>query len=175
MEPLEVDGRCVTAIVEEVLSQSHVSGACALLARVMGEAVYRDIAVGADQWLAVHECKADRLLDWLATKKAAGYALVGLEQATRSVRLGEVELPEQMVIVAGAELKGLPLAIINQLDLIVEIPQLGTVRSLNVHVATSLLVWEYTRQRLARVRARASGGGAGGGGGADGGADGPHA
>jgi len=29
----------VTAIVEEVLSQSHVSGACALLARVMGEAV----------------------------------------------------------------------------------------------------------------------------------------
>ncbi len=37
------------------------------------------------------------------------------------------------------------------LDVCVEIPQLGMVRSLNVHVSGAMLVWEYTKQRLARV------------------------
>ena len=30
----------------------------------------------------------------------------------------------------------------------VEIPQFGIVRSLNVHVSGSILLWEYTRQGL---------------------------
>ena len=33
-----------------------------------------------------------------------------------------------------------------QVDVCVEIPQLGVVRSLNVHVSGALAVWEYTRQ-----------------------------
>lgn len=33
------------------------------------------------------------------------------------------------------------------LDATVEIPQLGVVRSLNVHVSGALAVYEYTRQR----------------------------
>ncbi len=35
-----------------------------------------------------------------------------------------------------------------ELDVCVEIPQFGIIRSLNVHVSASLLLWEYTRQRL---------------------------
>ena len=34
------------------------------------------------------------------------------------------------------------------LDACVEIPQLGIVRSLNVHVSAALMVWEFTRQQL---------------------------
>lgn len=34
------------------------------------------------------------------------------------------------------------------LDVCVEIPQQGVIRSLNVHVSAALLIWEYTRQQL---------------------------
>ena len=34
------------------------------------------------------------------------------------------------------------------LDVCVEIPQQGVIRSLNVHVSAALLIWEYTRQHL---------------------------
>lgn len=46
------------------------------------------------------------------------------------------------------EREGIPAALIQQLDVCVEIPQRGVIRSLNVHVSGALLVWEYTRQRL---------------------------
>ena len=46
---------------------------------------------------------------------------------------------------------GIPVELIQLLDICVEIPQLGIVRSLNVHVSGALLIWEYTRQRLLSI------------------------
>ena len=46
------------------------------------------------------------------------------------------------------EKEGLPVELIQFLDVCVEIPQQGFVRSLNVHVSGALLIWEYTRQQL---------------------------
>ena len=43
---------------------------------------------------------------------------------------------------------GIPVELIQLLDVCVEIPQQGVIRSLNVHVSGALLIWEYTRQRL---------------------------
>jgi tRNA G18 (ribose-2'-O)-methylase SpoU len=46
------------------------------------------------------------------------------------------------------EREGIPAEVIHLLDDCVEIPQFGTIRSLNVHVSASLLIWEYTKQHL---------------------------
>lgn len=46
------------------------------------------------------------------------------------------------------EKDGIPANIINLLDMAVEIPQLGVVRSLNVHVTASIFMWEYYKQHL---------------------------
>ena len=46
------------------------------------------------------------------------------------------------------EREGIPAELIQLMDDCIEIPQFGTIRSLNVHVSASLLVWEYTRQHL---------------------------
>lgn len=46
------------------------------------------------------------------------------------------------------EREGIPADLIQQLDVCVEIPQQGIIRSLNVHVSGALLIWEYTRQQL---------------------------
>lgn len=51
------------------------------------------------------------------------------------------------VLVLGREKEGIPVDIIHVLDACVEIPQLGVVRSLNVHVSGAIALWEYTRQQ----------------------------
>ena len=48
--------------------------------------------------------------------------------------------------------------VLSLLDVALEIPQLGIIRSLNVHVSGAIALYEYTRQRLA---ATAAGGAAG--------------
>ena len=49
------------------------------------------------------------------------------------------------------EKEGIPVDFIQLLDVCVEIPQRGLVRSLNVHVSGALLIWEYTRQQLLKT------------------------
>lgn len=46
----------------------------------------------------------------------------------------------------GKEKQGIPVELIQALDCCLEIPQLGVIRSLNVHVSGAIAVWEYTRQ-----------------------------
>jgi len=46
------------------------------------------------------------------------------------------------------EHEGIPANLIHHLDVCVEIPQQGIIRSLNVHVSGALLIWEYTRQQV---------------------------
>lgn len=54
------------------------------------------------------------------------------------------------VLVLGREKEGIPVDIIHVLDACIEIPQLGVVRSLNVHVSGAIALWEYTRQQRRR-------------------------
>lgn len=46
------------------------------------------------------------------------------------------------------ERQGIPVELIHLLDGCVEIPQLGVIRSLNVHVSGALVIWEYFKQHL---------------------------
>ena len=50
------------------------------------------------------------------------------------------------------EKEGIPVDLIGLLDVCVEIPQQGVIRSLNVHVSGALLIWEYRRQQLVKTK-----------------------
>lgn len=52
------------------------------------------------------------------------------------------------VLVLGREKEGIPPEIISMLDATVEIPQLGVIRSLNVHVLGAIAMYEFTKQQL---------------------------
>ncbi|GAB4823730.1 hypothetical protein N2152v2_010776 [Parachlorella kessleri] len=88
------------------------------------------------------------LLPWLQRQAALGYRLVGLEQTSQSTRLHDFRFPEKTVLVLGREKEGIPADVLAQLHDTVEIPQLGLIRSLNVHVSGAIAAYEYTRQRL---------------------------
>ena len=80
-----------------------------------------------------------------------GYTLIGAEQTANSVNLTHYQFPHKSLLLLGNEKQGIPVALIQMLDVCVEIPQVGIIRSLNVHVSGALLVWEYTRQRVLGV------------------------
>ena len=59
-----------------------------------------------------------------------------------------------MVLLLGREREGVPAPLLAEVDARIEIPQLGVVRSLNVHVSGAIAIWEYFRQTaLARAPA----------------------
>lgn len=122
---------------------------------VTSDSAFKDVSVSSGAWMTLAECGPARLIEYLRLKRSQGYTIVGLEQAARSRQLGAFRFPERVVLVLGAELKGMPVEVLNEVDLVVEIPQMGFIRSLNVHVSASLLIWEYTRQRIALASAGA--------------------
>ncbi|TKV98779.1 hypothetical protein SEVIR_9G583000v4 [Setaria viridis] len=114
------------------------------------------ISVTAEKWLPITELPVDSVKAYLERKRAQGYSVIGLEQTAHSRPLDRFEFPRRTVLVLGREKEGIPVDIIHILDACVEIPQLGVVRSLNVHVSGAIAVWEYTRQHSQQPRPSSS-------------------
>ena len=108
---------------------------------------FQALSMTADKWLDLQQVAVKELGDFLLSKKGQGYCLIGLEQTTHSVPLQDFEIPTKSIFVLGRERDGIPADLMQLLDYFVEIPQFGNVRSLNVHVSASILLWE-TRRRL---------------------------
>ncbi len=73
---------------------------------------------------------------------------MGLEQTANSQNIQNFTFPEKCLLLLGDEKQGIPIQFLKILDKCVEIPQLGVIRSLNVHVSGAICLWEYTKQFL---------------------------
>lgn len=109
---------------------------------------HRDIlktALGATAsvgWSYHEDCT--ELVDRL---KAGGTAVYALEQTHNSVRLRDFVVPDYpLAVVLGNEVNGVDQAVIDRCDGAIEIEQFGTKHSLNVAVATGMVVWNLSRQ-----------------------------
>ncbi|KAJ3081848.1 Tar (HIV-1) RNA binding protein 1, partial [Quaeritorhiza haematococci] len=117
--------------------------------KIKDDLVFQSLCVTADRWMPMKEVKEVDLMEFLQEKKEEGYALVGIEQATNSVSLESFHFPKKCVLLLGKEREGIPVRYLPLLDHVLEIPQYGLIRSLNVHVSGALIIWEYTKQRYA--------------------------
>ena len=86
------------------------------------------------------------LIPALKKLKADDYKLVGLEQTTNSVPLGDFAFPHKTVLVVGSEREGLNQDTLDILDYVVEIPVWGLPYSYNVATATSICLHSYCVQ-----------------------------
>ena len=76
--------------------------------------------------------------------KKENYIIVGIEQVTNSVMLGEYPISHQKyALIFGNEVEGIREEIINKIDVFVEIPQSGTKHSLNISVCAGIALWEW--------------------------------
>lgn len=118
--------------------------------RMLKDPLFDQISSSAGRWIQMEEVHEGHTRASLRRYKQEGYTVVGLEQTDDSSCLSTVALPRKMLLLLGREKEGIPVPLLQELDLVVQIPQLGLVRSLNVHVSASLIVWEYYKQHSGR-------------------------
>ncbi|WP_297207700.1 tRNA/rRNA methyltransferase [uncultured Pluralibacter sp.] len=96
----------------------------------------------------VQPITGDSVIDALEQFRRAGYAIV-TTSSHKGTPLYKAELPKKMVLVLGQERDGLSDAALDSADLSVAIEGTGNVESLNVSVATGVLLAEWWRQNKA--------------------------
>ncbi len=102
-------------------------------------------SAGSSKWVRVH--RHEQALEALARLQARGMQVVAAHPDRRAVDFREVDFTRPTAVLMGAELFGVSDAALERADVTAVIPMVGMVRSLNVSVATSLLLYEAFRQR----------------------------
>lgn len=103
------------------------------------------VASGAAETVPVYQVtNLSRTLRWL---KGEGLWIMGAAGETAQT-VYKTDFTVPMALVIGAEGKGLRRLTKEQCDVLVSVPMLGQVESLNLSVATGVLLYEAVRQRL---------------------------
>ena len=134
---------------------SEIFGASALTLQnqnVVGNKDFTSVSVSSHLHFPLVQLSAPGVPAWLAERKSEGWSVVGIEQTDRSVMLGSeaARLPAKCVLVVGSEREGIPAQVLTECEVLVEIPQVGVTRSLNVQTAVAVVLFEYARQHRGR-------------------------
>lgn len=78
---------------------------------------------------------------FLLTQKRAGMTIVALEQTSDAVPLSGFVVPENVLYIVGNEIDGVSSVALEVVDAVVQIPMYGMKESLNVSVATGILLY----------------------------------
>lgn len=102
------------------------------------------VSAGATEHLKI--CQVNNLSQTIDELKAKGFWIVGssLENAKNYT---EVDYKIPIALIVGNEEKGIRKLTASKCDFLVKIPMIGKIQSLNVSVATGILLFEILRQR----------------------------
>ena len=127
--------------VHGIIIQSHRSaGLGAEVSKVSAGAVeYVPVCMVTNIKHAIHELKDKEI------------TIIGAE-ATGENSVWDIDLSVPVALVIGSEGKGLRKTVGSLCDLLVNIPMLGKINSLNVSVATGILAFEIMRQRIRKSK-----------------------
>lgn len=100
-------------------------------------------ALGAENFVAWEKVfSITRLIKKL---RADGFEIVALEQSQKSVSLAKHRPKKKIALIIGNEVSGIPTRIMQQCDIVVEIPMRGKKESLNVAVAFGVVAYAITQ------------------------------
>jgi len=85
----------------------------------------------------------ENIFQTIKTLQAKGYKVFAAEVSPLAIKLQKVEIPKKWVILMGHEGKGLSQEVIDICDACVEIEMMSDVRSFNVAVAASILMYHF--------------------------------
>jgi 23S rRNA (guanosine2251-2'-O)-methyltransferase len=91
-------------------------------------------------------CRVKQLSETIKFLQESGLKVFGASEKTSEYYFQQ-DLTGPVALVMGAEDKGLSESSIKQIDTLVKIPMLGKISSLNVSVATGILLFDIVRQR----------------------------
>jgi len=103
----------------------------------------RALRVSMGHVTKLHVAIYDDIFNTIKSLKKNGYKIYGAELTQNAVSLKDVEVNSKWVLLMGHEGKGLSLEIIDACDEIVKIEMAEDVRSLNVGVAASIMMYQF--------------------------------
>ncbi|SFZ90869.1 SpoU rRNA Methylase family protein [Flaviramulus basaltis] len=86
----------------------------------------------------------ENTMDLVEKLKAENVKICAIEQAENATMLNDfkVEPNTKYALVFGNEVKGVAQNVVNESDVVIEIPQFGTKHSLNISVSCGVVVWD---------------------------------
>ncbi len=92
-------------------------------------------------------CKANNLVQTIQQLKKEGFWIAGSHLSDESKNFTEQDYKIPLALIVGNEEKGIRKLVAENCDFLVKIPMKGKIDSLNVSVATGVLLFEINRQR----------------------------
>lgn len=104
------------------------------------EKAFQKTALGAETYIPWE--KRVSLANVITTLKKKGYEIVALEQDERSRKCTSYRPKKSVALIVGNEVRGLDKKILDQCDVLIEIPMRGQKNSLNVSVAAGIALYQ---------------------------------
>ena len=108
--------------------------------------IHKTITQGAHRWTHRYRMHDTHKAAFLKQKKAEGFQVVVTHLEERAVSFREIDYTKPTLLVMGNEKEGVSAEVIAEADEVIIIPMQGMVQSLNVSVATALILYEAQRQ-----------------------------
>ena len=105
------------------------------------------VKTSAGALLSLPVCRHQQLTDAIKYLRNSGIKIVGAKEKS-NLTFYETNFRDPVAIVMGSEEKGISGGVLQLCDEVVSIPLFGSISSLNVSVAASLLIYEAIRQRI---------------------------
>ncbi len=108
--------------------------------------IHKTITQGAHRWVDNHKINNDEKIDFLKLKQKEGFQIIAMHLDNSSISYRDVDYTQPTIIIAGNEKEGVTDEVLAIADKTIIIPMKGMVQSLNVSVATSLILYEAQEQ-----------------------------
>lgn len=93
----------------------------------------------------IHHPTVGDFMDFVA-ENLADYHLIAIDNQTGAQDLAKFDLPEKSLLIFGSESDGISEELLAKAEVMVQIEQLGSTRSVNVGVASGIVMYEWTRR-----------------------------
>ncbi len=107
--------------------------------------INESISRGSHKWVFLN--KVENIEEFFLNKKREGFQIVATYLSDNSIHFRKIDYTKPTLIVMGNELEGVSEEILKFTDYQIIIPMYGMVQSLNVSVATAVVLYEAERQR----------------------------
>ena len=108
--------------------------------------IHKTITQGAHRWTHRYRMNYDHKASFIKEKKKQGFQVVVTHLEERAVSFRQIDYTKPTLLVMGNEKDGVSSEIVELADEVIIIPMQGMVQSLNVSVATGLILYEAQRQ-----------------------------
>ena len=108
--------------------------------------IHKTITQGTHRWINQTRIDTASKLDFIKSKQAQGVQVIATHLSAKSVSFATIDYTKPTMIIMGNEKDGVSPEVIDIADEVVIIPMRGMAQSLNVSVATALILYEAGRQ-----------------------------